>query len=438
MNARSFIARFERKAALVAAAGVLAVILGAAAPAGDAFPGSNGKIAFAAYDGVSYNIWVMNADGSGRTLLTSSLDWETEPAFSPDGSRIAFTRGETTPEDDIWVMNADGTGQTNLTPGPGQEGNASWSPDGSKIAFETTRDGNREVYVMNADGSSPTNLSKNGGTPPQSEDGDPDWSPDGSRIAFRSFRDGNGEIYLMNPDGSGQTNVTQHPGSEFHPAWSPDGTKIAFSSFRDNTNDIWVMNADGSSQTNLTNHANADQYPSWSPDGSKIAFATSRDGHAEVYVMNADGTTQTNLTQSIGEDGNPDWQTVPSADLALSLETDTVEAKAQKPLTFAVRVENTGPSNAAGLVVTNTLPAEARFVSASSSQGSCVAPPVGSTGTVTCDLGFVLQGHSATAEIVVKFVSPKKSSVTNAASVASATPDPYTANNSAAITTHLK
>ena len=158
MNARVSIAQSGRKAALVAAAGVLAVILGAAAPAGDAFPGSNGKIAYAGYDSTSYNIWVMNADGSGRTYLTSSLDWETDPTFSPDGSKIAYTRGETTNANDIWVMNANGTGQTNLTPGSGQDGEATWSPDGSKIAFESTRGGDWDIWVMNADGSGQTNL----------------------------------------------------------------------------------------------------------------------------------------------------------------------------------------------------------------------------------------------------------------------------------------
>ena len=355
----------------------------------------------------------MNADGSGQTPLTSSTDWEFEPTFSPDGSKIAYTRGEDHTRERHLGHERGRHRPDEPDAGPGQEGNASWSPDGTKIAFESSRDGNWEVYVMNADGSGPTNLSNNGGTPPQSEDVDPDWSPDGSKIAFRSFRDGNGEIYLMNPDGSGQTNVTQHPGSEFHPAWSPDGTKIAFSSFRDNTNDIWVMNTDGTGQTNLTNHADADQYPSWSPDGSKIAFLTSRDDHAEVYVMNADGTTQTNLTQSAGEDGDPAWQTVPSADLALSLAASPAEGKVQKPLTYTIRVDNVGPSNAAGVVVVDDLPAEQRFVSATPSNGSCQTPPVGTNGTVTCNLGFLLDGQSANAQVVIKVLASRKSSVTN-------------------------
>ena len=193
--------------AVAATSGVLAATLGTAGPAGAAFPGNNGKIAYAAYDAVSYNIWVMNPDGSNRTYLTSSLDWETDPAFSPDGSKIAYTRGETTGDDDIWVMNADGTGQTNLTPGPGQDGNAAWSPDGSKIAFESTRGGNWDDLGHERRRLRPDEPDRR----PRDE-GDPAWSPDGSKIALRSHRDGNGEIYVMNADGSGQTNLTQQPG----------------------------------------------------------------------------------------------------------------------------------------------------------------------------------------------------------------------------------
>jgi uncharacterized repeat protein (TIGR01451 family) len=434
MNARMSAARFGRKAALVVATGVLTVMLGAGAPAEAAFPGNNGKIAYAAYDAVSYNIWVMNADGSNRTYLTSSTDWEKDPAFSPDGSRIAYTRGEFTNLDDIWVMNANGTGQTNLTPGPGQDENAAWSPDGSKIAFESSRGGDWEIWVMNADGSGQTNLTNHPGP-----DTGPTWSPDGSKIAFETSRDGAAlrtEIYAMNADGSGATNLTQSPGIEVDPDWSPDGSKIAYATLH--PHQVHVMNADGSGQTNLSQNSYSDEYPSWSPDGSKIAFTSWRDGHGEIYVMNADGSAQNNLTQLVDEEYGPSWQTVPSADLAVSLMASSDEAKSQKPLTYTVRVENIGPSNAAGVVVTNTLPAEARFVSASPSQGSCVTPPDGSTGTVTCNLGFLLREHSATAEIVIKVIAPRRSSITNTASVAGVTPDPYMANNAAAITTPVK
>jgi uncharacterized repeat protein (TIGR01451 family) len=282
----------------------------------------NGKIAYASRDAVSTNIWVMNADGSNRTYLTSSTDTEQEPAFSPDGTRIAYMR-QLGNNPEVWVMNADGSGQTNLSQRPG---------------FDT----------------------------------DPDWSPDGSKIAFTSYRDGYDQIYLMNPDGSGQTNLS----------------RVARWLGRD---------------------------PSWSPDGSKIAFTVYRPGYnGEIYAMNADGTAPTNLTQLIDTDFGPSWQVVPSADLALSLVASSAVARANKPLTYTTSVEDLGPSNAAGVVVTDDLTSDRQFVSVTPS------------------------ARSATVAILVKVMAPRKSAVSNTASVASATPDPYLANNSATITTPVK
>jgi len=421
-------------AAVAVATGALALTLGSAGPAGAAYPGSNGRIAFDSYRTGNYDIFVMNPDGSGQTQLTSSTDWEHTPAFSPDGSKIAYTRGPTTDMDDIWVMNADGSGQMDLTPGPDQEEHAAWSPDGTKIAFEDHRNGDVDIYVMNADGSGRTNLTNN-----PEDDYAPAWSPDGSKIVFSSYRDKTtfGELYAMNADGSDQTNLTHTPTiGETDPVWSPDGSRIAYMQFG-SPNQVYVMNADGSGKTNLSQSSTSDQDPSWSPDGSKIAVTRFENGESEVYVMNADGSAQNNLTQFASYDNAPSWATAPSADLALGLVASPTVAKVQKPLTYTVKVKDAGPSNVFGTVVTDDFPDEQRFVSATPSQGSCQAPPVGTNGTLTCNLGFLLSGHSATVDVVVKIVG-RKSSVSNTASVASSTPDTNTSNNSATITTPVK
>jgi len=117
---------------------------------------------------------------------------------------------------DICVMNADGSDQVNLTRESASGHSPAWSPDGTRIAFASNRDGNGEIYVMNADGSGQTRLTDN----PAAE-AFPAWSPDGSRIAFVSGRDGNLEVYVMNADGSGQTNLTDNPATDGSAAWSP-------------------------------------------------------------------------------------------------------------------------------------------------------------------------------------------------------------------------
>ncbi|HXF98945.1 MAG TPA: hypothetical protein VNJ46_10075 [Gaiellaceae bacterium] len=260
------------------------------------------------------------------------------------------------------------------------------------------------------------------------------------KIAFTSNRDGNLEVYVMNADGSGQANLSDNAAADLQPAWSPDGSKIAFTSDRDGNLEVYVMNAaDGSGQANLSqNDATLNFDPAWSPDGSKIAFTRSFNASAQqVYVMNADGSGQTNLSNEGAFDEDPAWQTLPSADLALGLAASPDVVRKGRPLTYTITVQNAGPSNAADVVVTDPLPPETRFVSAQPSKGSCLTPPVGSTGTVVCDLGFLPNGEDETAQIVVRVVV-RKTTVSNTASVASSTPDPNPANNSATIATTVK
>jgi uncharacterized repeat protein (TIGR01451 family) len=283
---------------------VTATLIGAQ-NANAAFPGTNGKIAFTrlAADFSTTAVYVMNADGTGQTMLTSGSD----PAWSPDGTRIAYASSG------ILLMNADGSGHKSLTI---SGSTPAWSPDGSKIAFTDWNPSytNEDIYVMNANGSGLTRLTGVAiGGDGDSFDVSPAWSPDGSKIAFVSNRDGNNEIYLMNPDGTGQTRLTNNTSDDRVPAWSPDGSKLAFQSFAQNGNgQIDVMNADGSGLVDLSVDTDAEGEPGWSPDGSRIAFIhLENDFTDEIYTMNADGSGRVRLTTNTAYDEDPDWQPLP-------------------------------------------------------------------------------------------------------------------------------
>jgi hypothetical protein len=262
------------------------------------------RIAFMSNRDGPLEIYVMNANGSGQTNLTNNGVQDLAPAWSPDGSKIAFGSGVLTWE--VFVMNADGTGRTNLSNNAAAiDSGPVWSPDGSKIAFNSDRDGNFSIYVKNADGTGQTRFTNNG-----AENYVGSWSPDGSKIAFASTAgsiDGNFSIYVKNADGTGQHRLTSTAADDYLPAWSPDGSQIAFTSDRDGNDNIYVMNANGTGQTRLTNHSGQDYEPAWSPDGSKIAFTSDRDGNLEIYVMNANGTGQINLINNPAWDGAPAW-----------------------------------------------------------------------------------------------------------------------------------
>ena len=299
----------------------LAACAAASTPAQAAFPGENGKIAFQNLEPIDpaqvisgKEIYVMNPDGTGQTDLTNNGISDSDPAWSPNGQKIAFTSERDSVEEqtrvEIYVMNADGSSVVRVTDNNAVvDSQPAWSPDGTKIAFTTQRDGNDEVYVMNADGSGQTNLSNNA-----ADDSEAAWSPDGQKIAFRSGRDGNAEVYVMNADGSGQTNLTNNPAPDSQPNWSPDSGKLAFTTSRDGNLEIYAMNANGTGPTRLTNDAASDFEPAWSPDGAKIAFSSRRDGvvNDNVYVMNADGTVPTRFTNNPSPDLQPDWQPKPA------------------------------------------------------------------------------------------------------------------------------
>jgi Tol biopolymer transport system component len=285
-------------------------------------PAGLSKIAFGAcVDDERCAIYAMNADGSDVRQLTDPPAIGTlDPAWSPDGRRIAFsgmnhcvfgTPG--TCFNEIFVMNADGSGITKLTDQPGAGSVLpTWSPDGRRIAFQRYTFGSPgsgitavDIYAMNADGSNVVRLTDDPGFALG-----PSWSPDGSRIAFSSGRDGDEELYVMNADGSNPRRLTFNPGSDQQASWSPDGARIAFASDRDGDpdvdgRDIYVMNAaDGLGLVRLTDDPAYDAGPAWSPDGARIAFTSGRDGSG-LFVMNADGSAV--LLLRAGFAGHPSW-----------------------------------------------------------------------------------------------------------------------------------
>jgi Tol biopolymer transport system component len=274
-------------------------------PAIASSPGKNGKIAFQTNRDGNFEIYTVNADGSSPTRLTNVAGDDLAPAWSPDGTKIAFASARDGGGYEIYTMNADGSGQTRLTNnGAVDDAQPSWSPDGTQIAFTTNRDGNFEIYKMNADGTSPVRLTNNAANDSWSS-----WSPDGTKIAFESNRTGNFEVFTMNADGTSQINRTNNAAIDEYPDWFPDSVQLIFDSNRDGNPELYSMNADGSNVIRQTNAAGSDLVPSISPQNDHVLWMTNRDGNNEIYTS----SPQVRVTTNAADDGYPDWQPVNSS-----------------------------------------------------------------------------------------------------------------------------
>jgi Tol biopolymer transport system component len=250
-----------------------------------------GMIVFQLSEAEVADIWLMRADGSEQFNITNTPDViEVEPTWSPDGTRILYTRyldSETFSQAEIYVMNADGSNRINLTRTLNvNETSAGWSPDGSQIVYvSSTFDGSSEIAVMNADGSNQRRITRNNGSNP-SLNLDPVWSPRGNKIAFSGNREGRQSIIVMDTNGANEQILTNNEPTDTaffdrQPKWSPNGSKITFMREDEAQSfqwDVMLVDANGDNLVNLTgNSNNNDMYPSFSPDGTQIVFSSNAD-----------------------------------------------------------------------------------------------------------------------------------------------------------------
>jgi TolB protein len=250
-------------------------------------------------------VWAMDWDGASQQQLTHLNGIALSPRISPDNSRVAFS-GLT----DSWQIKMYSMDLARLVSFPrfgGGNYSPAWSSDGTKIAFASSmHTGASEIYIADASGANARRLTTG------RSDVSPVFNPrTNAQIAFVSGRTGLPQIYVMDADGSNVQRITEQ-GYAVSPSWSPNGLLLAFSWIRKygpgvlGGADIYVMDIASRQIVQLTHDGGRNDFPSWSPDGRHVVFESTRSGNAQIWTMLADGTHQQQLTRQ-GRNTQPNW-----------------------------------------------------------------------------------------------------------------------------------
>jgi eukaryotic-like serine/threonine-protein kinase len=281
--------------------------------------GGLGQIAFASARSGLPQIYRSNIDGTNLVQLTEVEHGACQPSWSPDGSQLVFIspcrRGgdslETAyPDATLYVMSADGTGVSRLMAVPGADFDPAWSPDGTRIAFTSTRDGNKHIYVLDLDSMAVTRLTSFN---VNIESSQPAWSPDGKQIAYLMKRVGAYQVWVMSDLGQDNVQLARSGQSlwDFGPTWSRDGRVILFSQRRSSGSlRPWLMSlqyAEGGTPARL-NFPTPIQDVEYSPDGLWLIFeGMDNEGNRDIYFTTISGGSRTRLTNDPAVDFDPTW-----------------------------------------------------------------------------------------------------------------------------------